>query len=299
MPIVQFFHPKEELDCPVPNGRVPWNRGQHHRRFLATKGQYLTQLDPAGKHEIRKGEIQFWGEWEAETFVRKISDRRAGPGYPLFVHRPIIPTSNPEPSTGTSACESGCGEADTDAVCAGFLNTDPCVLSDPHSPTPIFLYSNCRQAHFRNRLRGLHRGDVILFGSHDHYTFILDTVFVVEEAYPYSSSDVQGNAQIRSVVPGWYYPLTLNLLPPGHNYVLYIGATINNPVNGMFSFFPCSTFDRHPRGFARPTTLKHHEPCYQTRGINGNFHETPKQLWNQAVEDVLKAGLCLGVRADV
>lgn len=294
---VQFFHPGPEPDVTA-EGRFQWNRGHHYRRFLEARGLYIERLDPSGNHPVQEGTIQFWGEWEADTVVSRIGNGRTGQGYPQFIHRTVVPTTTPQTKEGPSVCPPTCGNNDVGNNCGGYLNTDPCVFSDPNSPTVTFLYSNCYQDRFKSLTR-LSCGDVVLFGSRKDGNFVLDTVFVVAKAYPYSPGDVRTNAAIRSVVPDWYYHLTLDLLPPNNNYVLYLGATIDNPVDGMFSFFPCSTPDRHPLGFPRPATLKQYS-TNMGRGIRRRpLRETSKQLWQQAVDDVLRAGLYLGVRANV
>lgn len=41
-------------------------------------------------------------------------------------------------------------------------------------------------------------------------------------------------------------------LPDGQSHRLYFGATPEEPIGEMFSFFPCQHYAKNCRGFARP-----------------------------------------------
>jgi hypothetical protein len=82
---------------------------------------------------------------------------------------------------------------------------------------------------------------------------------------------------------------------------LYEGATLDNTVGGMFSFFPCRRATES-EGFARPV-------LNLQRTVNPEFGrglkigkpvslETAQEKWRTVVEQVRDAGLDLGVQAD-
>ncbi|WP_369355218.1 hypothetical protein [Lysinibacillus capsici] len=261
---IKFLHPGSErklTPTEITNKIANWNTGDHNRKYLEVKGEYLTSLNSAIKSET----IGFWGEWEAESHIIKtlIPNHSTLPHY---VHQPILPSTTPK-SRGTR-----------------FLNTDPCVFGSN------FLYSNCKQS--MRSLQNLDIGDVIIFGSQKQGVFVVDTVFVVGNIIKFNRRNLQ--ATIGDKVEGWFYHLTLNLLAGSHT--LYIGATYNNPVNGIFSFFPCVPSSQYPNGFSLPRTLQAYNTG-QSRGIRYRNLGSPNVEWSNVVNDVLNSGLCLGIKA--
>jgi hypothetical protein len=92
-------------------------------------------------------------------------------------------------------------------------------------------------------------------------------------------------------------------VPDGRTYRLYFGASHEGPVEGMFSFFPASTRNRHPRGFARPhirlpglitANLTQGKRLNPQRGISD-----VRAIWEEIAEQVRAAGLALGTRAEL
>ena len=185
-------------------------------------------------------------------------------------------------------------------------NTDPFVFGDN------FYYVCCRQATKRGwtKLRFLERGSVILFGSCLNEQFVLDTVFVVD-----SYIDIESLEQISQDVPKTYVDVTLkhildntsdscikkneNNCTASQNFRLYVGATFDNPVNGMFSFFPCLPYKQNSnKGFIRP--------AIQVSNINPNLSQNFKilnsnqdhqQLWQQVKGQVEQADLKIGIHS--
>jgi hypothetical protein len=93
------------------------------------------------------------------------------------------------------------------------------------------------------------RGSVILFGSCVGGQFAIDTVLVVADRRENHNA---GNFQrLKNLVPRAYWEVTLRALYysdessgcrercTGDSYRLYWGASFDNRVDGMFSFFPC------------------------------------------------------------
>lgn len=104
-------------------------------------------------------------------------------------------------------------------------------------------------------------GSIILFGSCLRGKFVLDTLFVVRDSILYDCAHYVPKARIpdayREVV---LKPLCLSgrsreegCAPErGRRYTLYFGATYTEPLDGMFSFFPCMPHAERCEGFKRP-----------------------------------------------
>lgn len=217
---VQFPHPGPEHNPPT--GDMHWNtHNHHHRKFLIAPGRYLD-----GDRRIRETELVFWGEWEPPSRV----ERRwpASGRLPRALHRPYW----------------------ADPASEGFRqNTDPWVFGDR------MLYSNCRQLTSQRRpnsMQHLTPGSVICFGSTIQGEFCLDTVFVVASAErwtPAGAADLDVDDAFKVCTAhslmtkkgDAYLPLTL-----------YRGATVDDPVEGMFSFVPASRANVDGPRFERP-----------------------------------------------
>lgn len=163
-----------------------------------------------------------------------------------------------------------------------------------------FLYSNCQQYHYTEKgrkatlLQSLESGDVIIFGSRVHGEYVLDTVFVISKVIHFSRRN--NRSTLAEHVPSWYYTVSLDLLVGEH--VLYLGATESSPYEGMFSFFPCVQADSVTNGFQRPPVLKSFY-AGQSRGYRYKNLPSPSYAWSNLVNDVLAAGLALGVSAKI
>lgn len=265
---IKFYHAGSErklTSLEINNKMASWNTAKDHsRKYFEVEGEYLTSLSS----NIHAGDIGFWGEWEAESnIIRSLNPNNNM--LPQYIHQPIPPSTTPR-SRGTT-----------------FLNTDPCVFGDN------FLYSNCKQSTFKS-LQNLDIGDVIVFGSQKQGDFLLDTVFVVGNIIKFNRRNQ--HLSIGNRVNSWYYHLTLNLL--NSNYTLYIGATYRNPINSMFSFFPCVLSAQHSSGFFRPNVLQAYNTA-QTQGIRYKKLGNPNIEWRNVANDVLNKGLYLGVKAKI
>jgi hypothetical protein len=143
---------------------------------------------------------------------------------------------------------------------------------------------------------------------------VLDTVFVVDSWVDHNSEDYA--EVLRGKVPAAYWEVTIRAwyestaaevpCSSSHSprsYRLYRGATVDNPVDGMFSFFPCMLAASCPRGFARPVIK---EPgviegsLRQGKRLNrGMSQHDVRQHWENVRKQVESAELSLGVHADV
>jgi hypothetical protein len=269
---VQFTHPGGEHRPDVGDLKC-WNCREHRRKYLKSVGRYLDG------ETMREGEIVFWGEWEPESRVIRRYER-ASPDEPRFLWEPFF-------------------EAHRDGLWR--QNTDPWVFGQR------FQYTGCLQHSQRGptQMRHLTRGLVILFGSCRARTrFVIDTVFVVDDMIEHSALNW------RSQLDGWisdvYRTVTIepwyrSPLPAGQSHRLYLGATPDLPVGGMFSFFPCRPFSNSSGGFARPEIQL---PGYVTRSLTQGKKIARDlsiaeigELWGAVARQVRDQGLSLGVAA--
>jgi hypothetical protein len=121
---------------------------------------------------------------------------------------------------------------------------------------PTFLYSNCKQLGPRplrspSALQRLDRGSIILFGSASDGHFVLDTVFVVGEVVGRFTP-----LDDRADFDPTFHLCTIDSLAQDDtataSLTLYQGATRDRPVDGMFSFVPCTAATDPRQRFARP-----------------------------------------------
>jgi hypothetical protein len=300
MVLVQFIHPGKEHK-PNAGGRKSWNTGDHRRKFMATPGRYV----PDG--QVHAAEIGFWGEWEPESEVVRFVQQPV-PGGPRYVYRPFYryPTSY----TGQR-----------------LQNTDPFVFGDR------FLYTGCKQyaAGRPTGLRFMERGSVVLFGSSICGRFCLDTVFVVSHWIDHDRSSVR--QVLKDAISPTYAAVTISpwyredfrgsergqaaqtrlgcgkpVAPEretgcgtGDSFRLYFGATWEEPVDGMFSFFPCVPLAEAINGFARPEiAIAGSITDNLTQGQKFTDLQSPvqaKRLWDEVVRQVQAEGLAPGVHA--
>ncbi|MGY1777768.1 hypothetical protein ACI8AV_18075 [Geodermatophilus sp. SYSU D00804] len=261
--VVQFPHPgRERLPQPLAVGEsLPWNTGDHGRKFLLTPGSWRECPDGPDRH----GEVTFWGEWEAQSEVVELL--AGGPALPRALQRPFYRVEH-----------------------GGWRqNTDPLVFGDR------FSYTNCRQP-TNAKLRALPAGSVVLFGSKLHGGFVLDTVFVVGQAAGYRPSDgppegVHGAAE-ELVTDG----LAQDPAHADFRFTWYGGATPAQPVAGMFSFTPARPHQPGTPGFARPRLrldpVIHPNLAMAARCTPMGLAQA-QDIWQRVVEQVTAAGLVL------
>lgn len=270
---VQFIHPGGEHG-PDSGDLKSWNLGAHKRKFLRRPGRYV---DDAGA--VHDDELLFWGEWEPDSRVRAI-ERRV-PAGPRFVHEPFLTRQSPE---------------------GWRQNTDPFVFGEE------FHYTGCLQHTRRGptQLRYLARGSVLLFGSaHERSRFVLDTVLVIDRWVDHSRRDFEA---LRTQVSDAYWRATIEPWYSGgggdeQSYRLYFGAKHERPLNGMFSFFPCTTPASGPNGFSRPEIrLPGLVTPTLTQGKRLNRGITAEEVqagWAEVVRQVQGQGLSPGVYAEL
>ena len=297
--IIKFQHPglQHTLNPTERRNNIKdWNTDAHKRKFLIAEGQYVLCDDTLSDRQ----KLLFWGEWEPMSFiVRKYKQR---PLFPNYLHSPFLNVDKSGKVVHTIygakriANPSSCGGA---KVCSSFQNTDPFVFGES------FFYSCCRQPH-SVKLRNLSPGDIILFGSailsqkNGGPFFVLDTVFVVGDSRDYTPGTYA--ADLSGFIPKYYDQIM------GYNtwsdktqqYRCYKGASLNQPVNGMFSFVPCQTEESIHNGFSRVklTTSDINEitnGLSRTHKISNSNPTNNKAAWDKICEIVRNQGCQLGL----
>lgn len=237
--------------------------------------------------------MAFWSEWEPPS--EQVAAWSPDGTLPKSLVRPHFPGSAVDvwPSAGAGLPQ----------------NTDPNVFGDS------FKYALCKQFNQpkvgqrgrSGRLARLRVGTLILFGSTLNHEFVLDTVLVVGSTHDYTPATWQQD--IRTVTSKTYRDVTFT---PARSYDgpevkeipmrLYTGATSTQPVNGMFSYFPClPVVDANtPPRFRRPSIrLDHINPkSIQSSKSTELSPDDIRDAWECVRDQVVKAGLMLGVAAE-
>lgn len=276
--VVQFMHPGGEHK-PDDAATKHWNTADHKRKFLVNRGTYL---DGGAR---KTGDMEFWGEWEPQSGVEVKIDQPSSHG-PRQVYRPYYVV----PATFASQ---------------GLQNTDPFVFGGP------FRYAICRQfgSSGPSRLQRLVPGSLILFGSNRAGRFVLDTVFVVRASRPHDRNTFESElgdsvpeAYLDTALRPWYAdPKTLR--SPYDAARLYTAATPDDPIEGMYSFFPCRAHDPNGAGFERPeisipTVITDALPMGSSTTRVASLAEVAR-VWTDIVAQVRRHGLMLGVETDM
>ena len=265
--VVQFTHPGPEHGHDRNNpGIKSWNTGPHKRKFLLSKGTYVDKYD-----SVSSGQITFWGEWEPPSTVQALTQPQKNPLYPKWLHRPYLPSKIPSPINQSTSC-GGCHGG-------SYQNTDPFVFGS------CFKYFVCQQ--YRpstmnpTKLAKLDKGSIVIFGSKGQQDgepfFQIDTVFVVGGYLDYDTR--YADALIDERVPKTYREIVYKMGFPEPTQQslklrLYFGATLQNPIHGMYSFVPAKPFSGERIGFPRirikdkPYITKNLSQGYKMTGIN-------------------------------
>lgn len=276
--IIQFIHPGGE-HIPDNDLEIGWNTGDHKRKFMKGRGEYIRN------GTIHENNLIFWGEWEPQsTVIEK---------YP--------PSTNHEPNYLYSPYYKDPNDK------RWKQNSDPFVFGDN------FFYSNCKQSSAKrvNQMRYLKLGSLILFGSCiDKKSFVIDTVFIVDSFMDFHTDNVE---ELQDLVPKEFYDVTLTQLSSkmtcsGENKAapldlrLYKGATYDKPINGMFSFFPALPYVTGLK-FARPIiTLPGVITDNLTQGYKLTIEPNIKNIkttWDSVVKQLYDQNLALGISVEM
>lgn len=267
--VVVFYHPGGEvLTQNVPN--CGWTVKKHGRKYMLTSGRIL---DSNCAHPIETKELYFWGEYEAPTSRLQLC-AQSSRQLPQYLHTLTLPVP-PSPRRGVH------------------LNTDPFVFCDD------FVFSNCQQVGtggVKRNVQNLQRDDIILFGSRLDNNFVLDTVFVVDNATP-----------LNQFIGTWLFQsITSRLIAQQCLYTAFQGRSWNQ--NLPYCFVPCWSHNgKNQCGNSRPIispigALAGIINVRQGRGINGvNRVLSSAQVhaaWLEVVNQVFSQGCQLGVEVN-
>lgn len=271
--VVHFPHPGLE-HCPaVPE--MPWNSGDHRRKFMLSPGRFIDAEDH--QHDDN---LVFWGEWEAPSRIVRRWPKEGS--LPQCLHEPHWDDPQTE---------------------APRQNTDPWVFGDE------FLYSNCRQLtkqkKIPNALQRLEPGSLILFGSTINHNFVLDTALVVRERGPSFVPSRQPDLAVSDA----FRVCTLEALATGDgpyaaaSFTLYRGATVADQVEAMYSFVPAVVHDgngpRSPRPVIELPGLINPNNVMNAKGADeGHPIDFVRDVWGEVVKQVRAQGLVLAVHLD-
>ena len=155
---------------------------------------------------------------------------------------------------------------------------------------------------------------MILFGSCLADEFVIDTVFVVRDFVDHKVETYA--SALAGRVPAEYLAVSVKPLyasdgkaedgcvpNKAQSWRLYVGATIDNPVEGMYSFFPCLLRADAKSGFPRPAVR---DARIITPSARQGFRLNPQtsvrncqSLWKTVVDQVSAKGLWLGTYAEM
>ncbi len=316
--IVQFTHPGGQYTLnrkEKQNLLKEWNIGDHRRKFMIAKGQYVK-----GGALSSPLNLLFWGEWEPSSKIMAHFTPSDPILYPNYLHSPFIELDKKgrvikynsslkvrPPKSCLNRVVPGCAN-----TYHQFQNTDPFVFGDN------LIFSCCKQEHFTS-LRNLEKGSLILFGStisngHGGPFFALDTVFVVGEKKTYTANTYK--TDLAGFIPKYYDEIMgFSYWGSKTQFTCYIGTSFNNPLNGMYSFVPCKTEENGIGGFPRavltandfksvsiPFMTKYKKnPFVITDNLNSapkvivSDLNTNKQVWDNVCKAIASQGYLQGV----
>ena len=287
--IVEFTHPGREY-IPLSRKRDDnvlftksdrsegirfWNQlSSHKRKFIKIKSSYIDSLND--KH-LKKSQITFWGEWEAQSKFKK-TPNTSDKDLPFYIHIPCL---------------------DESEILLSAHNTDPFVFGEN------FWYTNCKQ--WRNKfLRKLSNYSIILFGTERANGFNLDTVFVVKESF--SQNEV---LNISKDLPKQLKDTNLMV----NDLMIDEDKDFNRFYKGVnfydnkefFSYVPCKPYNSLSESHGRPIIswedFKLQKPGARTvctpilkdKYVENSLPiEEAKNYWEKITNECIKQGFSLG-----
>ena len=155
-------------------------------------------------------------------------------------------------------------------------------------------------------MRQLGRGSVIVFGSMKKPRWVMDTVLVIRDYVDYTAENYE--AILKSEVPQSLWNATMATYQNtdfGSTQRLYRGATYDEPIDGMFSFFPCLPAETGvpfarphielPEEYFNPNLSQEAKGC--AVGASSLAKSTVRELWSCIARQIASQGLALGVMA--
>lgn len=290
--VVQFMHPGSE-HCPDKRKKntntYAWNFRDHKRKYLEVSGTYVNSDDVCIKDTI-----YFWGEWEPTSEVRRIDSLKKSNRLPQFIHTPFLDTTF---KTYPKYSVEG-----KDPSKIHRQNTDPFVYGEH------FIYSHCKQENYKD-MRNLAPGSLILLGSSsdsrtDNACFMLDTVFVIKEGFPYNSATA--NSALEGKIPSFYDKIMgFEDWDSTIEEICYHGVNYHEKhlFGGMYSFSPCKPGKEGQEGFER-IILRHDDIEEITNKLTQGLKATEstiernRAIWDIICKKVQEQGCFKGIAMD-
>lgn len=309
-PIVfQFTHPGSEHDeyIELKNRKELfklWNvqkidaKSTHKRKYLCTKGEYI----PDGSNESVPTSLYFWGEWEPDSIAIPFDiEENEEDCLPKYCNIPLYLPTNIDCESIKSELGKNIGEIkskQTEQIEKEdyyYQNTDPFVFGTE------FRYATiCKPYETLN----IKEGSIILFGSTKQYDgqsrFRIDTVFVVRKII-----DMEECLKDKNSL---HYNTSLRFIDnnDGYSHQMFIGATPQDDVNGMYSFIPASVEDKGKK--PRIGTLKIDSDFDKYNCIKGTVNwqgyvvdceDGVEEFWKSLLKYTYKQGYVPAVKIDM
>jgi len=283
--IIQFLHPGIEHNEKT---GILWNTKKHRRKYLKIQGEYIDAIESNPKLDS----IYFWGEWEAQSSIKKINKNKYS--FPHFIFEPYLSLPLPK-----NAC-----------------NTDPFVFGN------CFYYCFCKQTRY-TKLRNLESGSIILFGSNKNNFFEIDTVFVIKDSFKYNVDNLNTLKPNYNTI--FYNTSLLPLINPENVFIeqqtmnscynkksdckensnleYYIYSAVmhedRHNFNGIFSYSPCLPGIKGEVGFKKPIInhslisqkITQGIKIIQTHDIVNVWFEITNQIIAQELKLMIKTAL--------
>ena len=259
-----------EWGCDKKSGTRLWNNSDgHKRKFMRMDG---VKYCDASKNR-KKGEVTFWGEWEAQSSFDVISETDKDLDKPRLCHTPFF-----------------------DSSYSGDMKygTDPFIFGDH------FWFTHCKQTY--KSIRNLDENSIVIFGSErkQDNVFLVDTIFVIRRRF--------SQKEIRENIDDYHYLLRRNNLELKNlirneskaDYGFYQGK--NYAKNDIFSFVPARVFNRESIGHGRleleATNEVHNfqkpgagSVCKITKEFDNE--KSLKKYWDLLVDETFSRGFVL------
>lgn len=301
------------------SGIMWWNNSVHQRKFLKCDGLFIDKtfydMKNNDAYKAKEGELLFWGEMEYPTQMNKIKySVQTDSKWPLYIHTPInqrrIDVKNLEDEDlfklyGAMYEQNNIRIYDPEI---GLQNTDPYVFGNS------FFYSCCKQRKCNKPtiLQNLNPGDLIVFYSYKKcdsgFVCMLDTIFVIGEKI--GEFKKNSYSKIKNSISDLYFQNVVMPIFYGNGgsldndgcFTLYRSATYRNPINGMFSYFPCKIYSGNencgfPRYEIKNGILQGDIVLKSKQGFAVNNVDNVFYIWRCLTQDILDAGYNLGVTA--
>ena len=268
--ILTYSKPGIDWSNDKKSGTRSWNNcKEHKRKFIRMNG--VKYLD--ARKSPNKGEVTFWGEWEAQSSFDVISETDKDLDKPRLCHKPFF-----------------------DSSCFGDMKhgTDPFIFGDH------FWFTHCKQSY--KSIRNLGEDSIVIFGSErkQDKMFLVDTIFVIgrrfsqkeirENIEEYDDLLRKNNLEVKDLVRDQYKS----------EYGFYQGKSYKK--NEIFSFVPARVLNQESIGHGRlelDTTNEIHN--FQRPGAGSvckttkEFHNKKdlKKYWDLLIDETLNSGFVL------